>query len=83
MCVLPVPLSKSGAEMLFEIISQRYERSSTLPTSNLPFEEWTELFGSERLTGALLDRITHHVHILEMNADSYRLKQSRRKRNQA
>jgi DNA replication protein DnaC len=47
---------------------------------NLPFDEWTEIFGSERLTGALLDRITHHVHILEMNADSYRLKQSRRKR---
>jgi DNA replication protein DnaC len=78
-----VPLSKSGAELLFETISQRYERSSTLVTSNLPFEEWTELFGSERLTGALLDRITHHVHILEMNADSYRLKQSRRKRNQS
>jgi DNA replication protein DnaC len=47
---------------------------------NLPFDEWTEIFGSERLTGALLDRITHHVHIREMNADSYRLKQSRRKR---
>jgi len=75
-----VPLSKTGAELLFETISQRYERSSTLITSNLPFDEWTEIFGSERLTGALLDRITHHVHILEMNADSYRLKQSRRKR---
>ena len=76
-----VPLSKSGAELLFETFSQRYERASTLVTSNLPFEEWTEVFGSERLTGALLDRITHHVHILEMNGDSYRLKQSRRKRN--
>jgi DNA replication protein DnaC len=48
-------------------------------TSNLPFQEWTEVLGSERLTGALLDRLTHHVHILEMNGDSYRLKQSRRK----
>lgn len=76
-----VPLSKSGAELLFETFSQRYERASTLVTSNLPFEDWTEVFGSERLTGALLDRITHHVHILEMNGDSYRLKQSRRKRN--
>src|SRR5579863_5964552 len=76
-----VPLSKSGAELLFETFSQRYERASTLVTSNLPFEEWTEVFGSKRLTGALLDRITHHVHILEMNGDSYRLKQSRRKRN--
>ena len=62
-----VPLSKTGAELLFELISQRYERSSTLITSNLPFEEWTETFGSERLTGALLDRLTHHVSILEMN----------------
>ena len=62
-----VPLSKTGAELLFEVFSQRYERGSILVTSNLPFDEWTEVFGSERLTGALLDRITHHVHILEMN----------------
>ena len=73
-----VPLSKTGAELLFEVFSQRYERSSTLVTSNLPFDEWTEAFGSERLTGALLDRLTHHVHILEMNGDSYRLKDSKR-----
>jgi DNA replication protein DnaC len=51
-----------------------------IPRRLMPFDELTEIFGSERLTGALLDRITHHVHILEMNADSYRLKQSRRKR---
>jgi DNA replication protein DnaC len=75
-----VPLSKTGAELLFEVFSRRYERSSTLVTSNLPFNEWTEAFGSERLTGALLDRLTHHVHILEMNGDSYRLKDSKRKR---
>jgi DNA replication protein DnaC len=75
-----VPLSKSGAELLFEVFSQRYERGSTLVTSNLPFQEWTEILGSERLTGALLDRLTHHVHILEMNGESYRLKQSKRKR---
>ena len=72
-----VPLSKTGAELLFEVISQRYERGSILATSNLPFDEWTEIFGSQRLTGALLDRLTHHVHILEMNGDSFRLKQSR------
>jgi DNA replication protein DnaC len=48
-------------------------------TSNLPFDEWTEVFGSERLTGALLDRLTHHVHILEINGDSYRLNQSKMK----
>ena len=73
-----VPLSKTGAELLFEVFSQRYERGSTMVTTNLPFDEWTEVFGSERLTGALLDRLTHHVHILEMNGDSYRLRQSRK-----
>ena len=72
-----VPLSKTGAELLFELISQRYERGATLITSNLPFDEWTETLGSERLTGALLDRITHQVNILEMNGESYRLAQSR------
>ncbi|CRL15222.1 transposase/IS protein [Phaeobacter italicus] len=72
-----VPLSKTGAELLFELISQRYERGSILITSNLPFDEWTESFGSERLTGALLDRLTRHVSILEMNGDSYRLAQSK------
>ena len=72
-----VPLSTTGAELLFEVFSQRYERGSVLVTTNLPFDEWTDVFGSERLTGALLDRLTHHVHILEMNGDSYRLKHSR------
>jgi DNA replication protein DnaC len=67
-------------ELLFEMLSQRYESGSTLITSNLPFQEWTEELGSERLTGALVDRLTHHVHIREMDGDSYRLKQSRRKR---
>ena len=61
------------------MFSQRYERGSTLVTTNLPFDEWTEVFGSERLTGALLDRLTHHVNILEMNGESYRLNQSRRR----
>jgi DNA replication protein DnaC len=74
-----VPLSQTGAELLFEVFSQRYERGSTLVTSNLPFDEWTSVFGSERLTGALLDRLTHHVHILQMNGDSYRLSQSKRR----
>ena len=62
-----VLLSRTGAELLFEVFSQRYERGSILVTTNLPFDEWTEVFGSERLTGALLDRITQHLHILEMN----------------
>ena len=71
-----VPLSKTGAELLFEVVPQRYERALVL-TSNLPFDEWTETFGSERLTGALLDRLTYHVHILKMNGESFRLNQSR------
>jgi DNA replication protein DnaC len=78
-----VPLSKSGAELLFEVFGQRYERGSTLVTSNLPFDEWTEILGSERLTGALLDRLAHHVHILEMNGEIYRLAQSTRRRRTA
>ena len=75
-----VPLSSTGAELLFEVFSQRHERSSTIVTSNLPFEEWTSVLASERLTGALLDRLTHHVHILTMNGDSYRLAQSTARR---
>ena len=78
-----VPLSPTGAELLFEVFSQRYEHGSTIVTSNLPFEEWTSVLGSERLTGALLDRLTHHVHILTMNGDSYRLKQSVARRRTA
>ena len=75
-----VPLSQVGAELLFEVFSQRYERGAIIVTSNLPFEEWPSVFRSQRLTGALLDRLTHHVHILEMNGESYRLKQSTRRR---
>ncbi len=75
-----VPLSKTGAELLFEIISQSYERGSIIITSNLPFDEWTEVFGSERLTGAILDRLTHHLHSLEMNGESFRMRQSRKTR---
>lgn len=80
-----VPLTATGAELLFEVFSQRYERGSTIVTSNLPFEDWTQVLGAERLTGALLDRLTHHVSILTMNGDSYRLKQSagRRRRSAA
>lgn len=78
-----VPLSKTGAELLFELIPQSYERGSTMITSNLPFDEWTETFDTERLTGALLDRLTHHVNILEMNGDSYRLGQSSARKTDA
>ena len=74
-----VPLSQTGAELLFEVFSQRYERGAMIVTSNLPFDKWTSVFGSERLTGALLDRLTHHVHILEMNGESYRLAHSKKR----
>src|ERR1700737_4000366 len=73
-----VPFTAVGSELLFEVFSQRYERGATLVTSNLPFDEWTSVFGSERLTGALLDRLTHHVHILEMNGESFRLATSKK-----
>lgn len=72
-----IPFSKTGAELLFETFSQRYERGSTIVTSNLPFEEWTSVLESERLTGALLDRLTHRVHILPIEEESYRLSQSK------
>lgn len=74
-----VPFTAVGSELLFEVLSRRYEQGATLVTSNLPFDEWTSVFGSERLTGALLDRLTHHVHILEMNGDSYRLATSQKR----
>jgi DNA replication protein DnaC len=73
-----LPFSKAGAELLFEVISRAYEHHSLMLTSNLPFEQWTEVFGSERLTGALLDRLTHRCHILEANGESYRLRQAKK-----
>ena len=74
-----VPFSKVGSELLFEFFAERYERGSVLLTTNLPFEQWTEVLGSERLTGALLDRFTHRVQILEMNGESYRFRESVRR----
>lgn len=75
-----VPFSKTGAELLFDVVSQAYERTSLVVTTNLPFEQWTEVLGSERLTGAMLDRLTHRVHILEANGESFRLKDSRKRK---
>ena len=72
-----VPFSKTGAELLFEVVSRAYERTSLIVTTNLPFENWTEVLGSERLTGAMLDRLTHRVHILEANGESFRLKDAK------
>jgi len=74
-----VPFSKTGAELLFDVVSRAYERTSLIVTTNLPFEQWTEVLGSERLTGALLDRLTHRVHILEANGQSFRLTDAKRR----
>jgi DNA replication protein DnaC len=76
-----VPFSKAGAELLFDVVSRAYERTSLIVTTNLPFEQWTEVLGSERLTGALLDRLTHRVHILEANGESYRLREAKKRLN--
>jgi DNA replication protein DnaC len=76
-----VPASKLGAELLFDVISTAYERQSVIVTTNLPFGQWTEVLGSERLTGAVLDRLTHRCHILEATGESYRLQDARRQRH--
>jgi DNA replication protein DnaC len=68
--------SRSGAELLFQVFADRYERSSTLITTNLPFSEWQQIFQGERMTAALLDRITHHCEIFEMTGESYRFRES-------
>jgi len=74
-----VPTSKLGSELLFDVLSTAYERTSVIVTTNLPFEQWTEVLGSERLTGAVLDRLTHRCHILEATGESFRLKDARRR----
>ena len=68
--------SRTGAELLFQVFADRYERSSLLITSNLPFSEWQQVFQGERMTAALLDRLTHHCEIFEMNGESYRFRES-------
>ena len=67
-----------GAENLFGFFSKCYERTSVIVTSNLPFSAWPEVFGDERLTGALLDRLTHRVHVIEAAGESYRLQNSKK-----
>jgi len=74
-----VPASQVGAELLFDVLSTCYERTSVIVTTNLPFERWTEVLGNERLVGATLDRLTHRCHLLEATGESYRLKEARRR----
>ena len=71
--------SRAGAELLFQVFADRYERGSILITTNLPFGEWGQIFQGERMTAALLDRLTHRCHIFEMNGPSYRFKESTQK----
>jgi DNA replication protein DnaC len=68
--------SRAGAELLFQVFADRYERRSLLLTSNLPFSDWGQIFQGERMTAALLDRLTHRCHIFEMNGESYRFRES-------
>jgi DNA replication protein DnaC len=78
-----VPASKVGAELLFDVISTAYERTSLIVTTNLPFESWTEVLGSERLTGATLDRLTHRCRIIETKGESYRLHDAKARARQS
>lgn len=71
-----VPFNTTSAQLLFGAISARYERGSVIVTSNKEFGKWTEVFGDPALTGALLDRLTHHAHIFSVNGESFRFKQS-------
>jgi DNA replication protein DnaC len=68
--------SRSGAELLFQVFAERYERRSLMVTSNLAFSEWGSVFQGDRMTAALLDRLTHQCDIFEMNGESYRFRES-------
>jgi DNA replication protein DnaC len=72
--------SRTGAELLFQVFADRYERGSLLITTNLPFSEWVQVFQGERMTAALLDRLTHYCHIFEMNGESYRFRESMKRK---
>jgi DNA replication protein DnaC len=76
-----VPASQVGAELLFDVISTAYEKTSVIVTTNLPFERWTEVLGNERLVGATLDRLTHRCHLLEATGESYRLREARQRQS--
>lgn len=75
--------SRSGAELLFQVFAERYERRSLLITSNLAFSDWGQIFQGERMTAALLDRLTHHAEIFEMNGESFRFKESMKQKKKS
>jgi DNA replication protein DnaC len=70
-----IPFSQNGAQALFTFCSELYERLALIITTNLKFADWVQVFGDERLTAALLDRLTHHAHIIELLGESYRFRQ--------
>ena len=76
-------LDENGLKLLFSLLSKRHEKKSTLITTNLPFEQWGEIFGDPAMTVALVDRLAHYCHLLEMNGDSYRFKEGLRKKEAA
>jgi DNA replication protein DnaC len=75
-------LDENGVKLLFSVFASRYEQKSTIVTTNLPFEQWEQVFKDRAMTAALVDRLTHHCHLLEMNGDSYRFRQGLKKREQ-
>ncbi|KPA11480.1 ATPase AAA, partial [Candidatus Magnetomorum sp. HK-1] len=77
-----VPFSKKGAELLFQVFAERYERGAIIVTTNLGFADWTQIFGEATLTAALLDRLTHKAHIITCSWDSYRLKETLKNKTQ-
>lgn len=78
-----VPFTKIGAELLFQFFAGRYERASLMITTNLEFTEWTSIFGDEKMTAALLNRLTNKAHILLLNGESYRFRQSMKQRDES
>jgi DNA replication protein DnaC len=76
-----IPFERSETDVLFQLLSERYEMRSTLITSNVPFAKWPSLFKDEMTTAAVIDRLVHHATILELNAESYRITQAKQKHN--
>jgi DNA replication protein DnaC len=72
-----VPFDRAGGELLFNLLSDRYERRSTIVTTNLAFSEWVQVLGDEKLTTALLDRLAHNAHILTTKGSSFRTRKRR------
>lgn len=72
-----LPISRTGAQLFFQLMSRRYEHASTVLTSNKSFEEWGDIFGDEVMAAALIDRLLHHCHIVNIRGNSYRMREHR------